>query len=168
MSRPVTDFSGASLYLDTMILYALLRALDPAVQHLFARIEAGELLAHTTVLTFDELTYRMLLALIQDHYGRSPLERLRREEAKMIGEFYPPLAPHLARLRAFPNLRLVDVMASDLAIMDDTILQYHLRPRDALHLAAMQRCDCFDLVSHDSDFDRVPMISRYTLAARLS
>ena len=44
-------------------------------------------------------------------------------------------------------------------------LQYHLRPRDALHLAAMQKCGCFDLLSHDPDFDRVPMISRYTLAA---
>ena len=40
---------------------------------------------------------------------------------------------------------------------------YHLRPRDALHLAAMQKCGCFDLVSHDADLDRVPMVRRYTL-----
>jgi predicted nucleic acid-binding protein len=164
VSRPLTDFTGDTLYLDTMIPYALLRGIDPAAQRLFARIEAGELLAYTSVLTFDELTYRMMLALIQDHYGSSPLEQLRREEAKMIGEFYPRLAPHLARLRAFPNLRLVDVTASDLGVMDDAILQYHLRPRDALHLAAMQKCGCFDLLSHDPDFDRVPMICRYTLA----
>lgn len=84
MSRPLTDFTGDALYLDTMIPYALLRGIDPAVQSLFARIEAGEPVAYTSVLTFDELTYRMLLALIQDHYGRSPLEHLRREEAKRL------------------------------------------------------------------------------------
>jgi predicted nucleic acid-binding protein len=56
----------------------------------------------------------------------------------MITEFYPQLAPHLAQLRTFPNLVLVDVTPSDLEVMDDGIRQYHLRPRDALHLAAMQ------------------------------
>ena len=40
---------------------------------------------------------------------------------------------------------------------------YLLRPRDALHLAAMQKCDCFDVVSQDSDLDRVPHIRRYVL-----
>jgi predicted nucleic acid-binding protein len=38
-----------------------------------------------------------------------------------------------------------------------------LRPRDALHLAAMEKCGCFNLVSQDSDFDHVPSIQRYTL-----
>jgi predicted nucleic acid-binding protein len=163
MSKPLADFTGDILYLDTMIPYALLRGIDPAAQALFACIEAGELLAHTSVLTFDELTYRLLLAFIRDHYGGSPLERLRYEEEKMIAEFYPLLAPHLGRLRAFPNLFLVNVTAYDLDIMDDAILRYHIRPRDALHLAAMQKCGCFNLVSHDPDFDRVPMIQRYTL-----
>lgn len=81
----------------------------------------------------------------------------------MIAEFYPQLVPHLSRLRTFPNLFLVDVTASDLDVMNDAMLQYHLRPRDALHLAAMQKCECFNLASQDSDFDRVPMVQRYTL-----
>jgi predicted nucleic acid-binding protein len=47
--------------------------------------------------------------------------------------------------------------------MDEGMRLYHLRPRDALHLAAMQKCGCFDLVSQDGDFDRVPMVRWYTL-----
>jgi predicted nucleic acid-binding protein len=163
MSQPLTDFIGSDLYLDTMIPYALLRGIDPAARTLFAQIEAGELKAHTSVLTFDELVYRMLLALIRDRYGSSPLERLRENEVQMISEFYPKIAPPLAQLRAFPNLSLVDVTPSDLEVMDEGIRLYHLRPRDALHLAAMQKCGCFDLLSHDPDFDRVPMVQRYTL-----
>lgn len=81
----------------------------------------------------------------------------------MISEFYPQIAPRLARLRAFPNLSLVGITSSDLEMMDEGMSQYHLRPRDALHLAAMQKCGCFDLLSHDSDFDRVPRVQRYIL-----
>ena len=163
MSELITSFTGSTLYLDTMIPYALLRGLDPAARDLFARIEAAKLQAYTSVLTFDELAYRMLLALIRDHHGGSPLEQLRDNEAQMIAQFYPQLAPHLARLRAFPNLFLVDVTSSDLAVMDEAMSQYHIRPRDALHLAAMQKCGCLSLVSHDPDFDRVPQVHRYTL-----
>ena len=168
MIKPVADFTGDALYLDTMIPYALLRGIEQAAQALFARIQAGELLAYTSVLTFDELAYRLLLALIRDRYGGSPLERLRDREEEMIAEFYPRLAPHLTRLHNFPNLFLVEVTASDLEVMNDAILQYHLRPRDALHLAAMQACGCFDLVSQDADFDRVPMVRRYTLTAQIA
>ena len=163
MSTSLASFAGTRIYLDTMIPYALLRGIDPAARTLFARIESGEIAAYTSVLTFDELAYRMLLALIRDRYGGSPLDRLRADEAAMIAEFYPQVAPHLTRLRTFPNLSLIDITALDLESMDSAIQQYHLRPRDALHLAAMQKVKCFDLVSHDTDFDRVPMVRRYTL-----
>jgi predicted nucleic acid-binding protein len=163
MSELLTSFTGSTLYLDTMIPYALLRGLDPAARDLFAPIESAELQGYTSVLTFDELAYRMLLALIRDHYDGSPFERLRDNEAQMIAQFYSRIAPHLAHLRAFPNLFLVDVTSSDLAVMDRVMRQYHIRPRDALHLAAMQKCGCLNLVSHDPDFDRVPQLRRYTL-----
>jgi predicted nucleic acid-binding protein len=163
MSQPVADFTGDVIYLDTTVPYALLRGIDPAVRELFSRIEVGEMRAFTSVLTFDELIYRMLLALIRDRYDGSPLDKLRDQEPKMIAEFYPRLAPHLVRLRAFPNLSVIDATSSDLEVMDEAKRLYHLRPRDALHLAAMQKCGCFDLLSQDPDFDRVPKVRRYTL-----
>ncbi|MGQ9586084.1 MAG: type II toxin-antitoxin system VapC family toxin [Anaerolineae bacterium] len=163
MSEPLTAFSGDTLYLDTTVLYALLRGIEPGARSLFARIETGELRAYTSVLTFDELTYRMFLALIHDRYGPSPLDRLRDQERQLIEELYPRLAPHLHQLRTFPNLNLVEVAPPDLEAMDEAMLTYYLRPRDALHLAAMQKCRCLDLVSHDPDFDHVPAVRRYTL-----
>ena len=163
MSVSLAEFRGTTLYLDTMIPYALLRNIEPVAAELFERIKAGELYGYTSVLTFDELTYRLLLALVRKRYGGAPLSHLRDRKAEMIGEFYPQLAPALARLRAFPNLTLVDVTVADLTRMSDNIGAYHLLPRDALHLSAMQACGCFDLVSHDADFDRVPMVQRYTL-----
>lgn len=81
----------------------------------------------------------------------------------MIAEFYPQIAPSLAQLRDFPNLTILGVSAADLQAMDEVILNYHLRPRDALHLATMQKCNCFNIISEDSDFDQVSIVTRYTL-----
>lgn len=163
MSRHIADFRGDIVYLDTMIPYALLRGIDPEAKFVFSRIQEGELKAYTSVLTFDELAYRLMLALIKDRYGGSPLDKMRQEEKEMIRQFYPVIAPQLMRLEHFPNLSILDLTTSDIQAMNDAILQHHIKPRDALHLACMQKCGCFNLLSHDEDFDRVPAVQRYTL-----
>jgi len=163
MSTSLTEFQGTMLYLDTMVPYALLRNIEPAATVLFERIKGGEIQAYTSVLTFDELAYRALLALVRDRYAGSPLDHLRERKVEILREFYPEIAPVLARLRAFPNLTLVDVGVADLARLDENMAVYQMLPRDALHLAAMDKCGCFDLVSHDADFDRVPVVRRYVL-----
>jgi predicted nucleic acid-binding protein len=90
MSRPLVEFDGPALYLDTMVLFTYLRGNDPLLQDFFARIRTGGFSAYTSVLTFDELTYRLVLALIREQYGGSPLTHLRNDEAKLVTEFYHP------------------------------------------------------------------------------
>jgi predicted nucleic acid-binding protein len=119
--------------------------------------------AFTSVLTFDELAYRVLLAYIRDKYAGSPLDHLRQNEAKLIAEFYPSISPVLQRWHMFPNLVIVDVTAADILEMHRNILEYRLRPRDALHLATMRRAGCIQIVSHDGGFDEVPEISRFSI-----
>jgi predicted nucleic acid-binding protein len=101
------------------------------------------------------------IALIRDRYPGSPLDQLRQQEEKLIATLYPHLSPTLDQLRHFPNLLWLDVTAADLAGMSHAMLNYHVRPRDALHLTAMQKCGCFDVVSQDADFDRIPVLRRY-------
>ena len=163
MSLTLSRFTGRTICLDTMLPYALLRGVDPAAEGFFARIEKGTLFAYTSALTFDELAYRFLLALIKDRYGGSPLDRLRAYEERLITEFAPIVSPELHRLRNFPHLTVVDVTAFDVDLMNQAMTQYAIRPRDALHFAAMQRITCFDLASHDQHFDRIPQVRRYTL-----
>ncbi len=163
MTRPLNAFTGNVIYLDTMLPYLLLRSIDESVRPLFKRIERGELRAYTSVLTFDELAYRLLLAFIKDRYGGSPLERLRAEEERMLTEFAPRVISFLEQVRAYASLTVLDVLATDLDAMNQAMTQYRLRPRDALHYAAMQRVSCLDLASNDSHYDRVPAIRRYTL-----
>jgi predicted nucleic acid-binding protein len=103
--------------------------------------------------------------------AQEPLERILERIDAIIQELqdlrqsvlYPRLAPHLERLRTFPDLYLVDVTPSDLSVMDEAMRRYPLRPCDALHLAAMRKSSCVRLVSGDPDSDRVPERTRYTL-----
>ena len=78
MSRSLISFSGTAIYLDTMVFYALVRNIEPdAVKALFRRIERAQITAFTSVLTFDELAYRLLLALIRDRHEGHPVDHLR-------------------------------------------------------------------------------------------
>ena len=112
-------------------------------------------------MTFDELAYRLLLAVIRDKYSGSPLDRLRDDEPTMLGDFYPAILPPLRLLRRFPNLRLIDVTPDDAEAMFDMMQHYTLRPRDALHVAAMQKVGCEAIASNDPHFDRVPQLRRF-------
>ena len=162
MAAPLSSFTGNTIYIDTMIPYMLLRGIAEA-QPFFERLERGEVSAYTSVLTFDELGYRLILALVKDHYEGSPLELLRDQEEKMLAEFAPTVSSLLKRLRAYTNLTVLDVLVSDLDVMDEVMSQYHLGPRDALHYAAMQRVGCLSLASNDPDFDHIPVLKRYTI-----
>lgn len=164
MSEPASQLaSGSRIYVDTMIFYDHLRATEPATIDFFDRIKLGDLWAFTSVLTFDELAYRVLLAYIRDKYAGSPLDHLRQNETQMIAEFYPSISPVLRRWHTFPNLVIVDVTAADIVEMHRNILEFRLRPRDALHLTTMRRAGCLQIVSHDSGFDRVPEIGRFSI-----
>lgn len=162
MVASLASFSGTLIYVDTMLPYMLLRGADNSVAQFWERIEQGELNAYTSALTFDELAYRLLLAFVKDKYDGSPLDRLRSEEMKIIAEFAPQVTDLLQSMRTFPNLTVLDVYSADINVMCQTMSAYQLRPRDAVHFAAMERIGCFDIASNDPHFDRVSRIRRYS------
>jgi len=103
-------------------------------QRFFSRIESGEILACTSVLSFDELAYCLILALIKDKYGGSPLEHLRAGETDMLKEFAPAVIPRLQSLQAFPNLAVTEIIPRDINAMYRNMIDYPLRqfPRISL------------------------------------
>ncbi|WP_084503058.1 type II toxin-antitoxin system VapC family toxin [Desulfatirhabdium butyrativorans] len=58
-------------------------------------------------------------------------------------------------------MTLVGVESDDSEGVLANILQYSLLPRDALHLTIMQRLGITQVVSDDTDFDRVTAIERH-------
>lgn len=117
MSKTISQFSERALYIDTMIFYLLLREKGSAAEPLFHRIQSGEIQAYTSVLTFDELAYRLLLARVRDTYGGSPLDRLRQNEQKLLAEFSPEIELALTQLQSLSNLTLLEFTPTDLIAM---------------------------------------------------
>ena len=163
MALKFADLNEKAVYLDTTAFYQLLRGLSADAVALFDAIENERVAAYSSVLAFDEVAYRMVLALIRDKYDKSPLDRLRQSKRQMMTEFYPQVESRLRLFYGLPHLTVLPVTSGDLDAMHHNIRQYGCLPRDALHLAAMQKVGCLHLVSQDSDFDHIPGITRYTL-----
>ena len=156
--------SGGSVYVDTNVLYMYLRADPthlPTIRAFLRRVVRGEAAAFVSVPVMDELFYRLLLTRVKETTGRNPLEVLREDLAGTIAAHGRTIEMAIRRFMALPHLNLVGVEATDGNRMLDNILTFSLLPRDALHVAIMQRLGLTAIASDDADFDRVKGLERH-------
>ena len=85
----------------------------------------------------DELFYRLLLARVKDRASRNPLDILREDRAGALTAHGEAIGESIRRLVALP--------------------------RDALHVALVQRLELQAMASDDRDFDRVEGLERHWL-----
>jgi predicted nucleic acid-binding protein len=157
------ELSFGQVYIDTNILYMYLRADPehlPIIKAFLKRVIAGEIAAYIGVPVLDELFYRLLLARVKDSTGQNPLNSLRQDLVGVLEDHAEPIRDTIQQFLSLPNINVVGVEATDGDSMMANILTYKLLPRDALHLAIMQRLDLNVVASDDTDFDRVAGFSR--------
>lgn len=158
------EVTAGSIYVDVNVFYMYLRR-DPAhlptIRTFLRRMVRGILEVHTAVLTFDELFYRLLLAKVREEYGCHPIEVLREGLTEPIARCAGPISSALRRMARFPHLHRVGVEETDFEAMLRNITDFLLLPRDALHIAVMQRLGLKAMASDDADFDRVPWLERH-------
>ncbi|MGC8850133.1 MAG: type II toxin-antitoxin system VapC family toxin [Candidatus Bathyarchaeia archaeon] len=65
--------------------------------------------------------------------------------------------------RLMPLLEVVPIEYTDYDIMKKTMMNYGLKPSDALNIASMNKAEVQHIVSEDSEFDKVPWIRRIWL-----
>lgn len=106
-------------------------------------------------MKLDELFYRLLLARIKDVTGRNPLNVLRENLVGALDDHGESIQNAIQQLVSLPNMNVAGVEAGDESRMFQNIVVYKLLPRDALHLAIMQRLGISAIASDDADFDRV-------------
>jgi predicted nucleic acid-binding protein len=154
------------VYVDVNVFYMYLR---PDPEHLSSlrvfleRVTNGDITAYTSVLTMDELFYRFLLARIKDTYERNPLDVLREDAEEAIERCSSEIEVALRKLVRLPHLELAPVLKDDFPRMLDNINNFALLPRDALHIAVMQRLGVDEIATDDADFDRVTGLQRHWL-----
>ena len=154
------------VYVDVNVFYMYLRPDPlhlPTIRAFLGRMVQGEIKVYTSILTMDELFYRLLLARVKDIYGRNPLSVLREDTSGALARCGAEIEAALRRLVRLPHLQLVAVVADDFPRMLANITAFGLLPRDALHVAAMQRLGLSEIATDDTDFDRAIWLQRHWL-----
>jgi len=65
--------------------------------------------------------------------------------------------------RLIPLLEIIPIDYGDYDIMKKIMLDYGLKPSDALHIASMNKMGIRHIVSEDKEFDKIPFIERMWL-----
>lgn len=152
------------VYVDANVFYMYLRpdpVYLPMIRRFLGRMVQGDIEAYTSVLTMDELFYRLLLARVKDVYKRNPLNVLREDTSGAIARCGAEIEVALRRLVRLPHLQLTAVLEDDLPQMLASITAFGLLPRDASHVAVMERLGLSEIATDDADFDRVPWLRRH-------
>ncbi len=101
------------------------------------KIAKKEIIAYTSYLTWDEVVH-----IIKKHLGR--------EIAVKKGK----------KLLRFPNLIFIETNDEIINKAQDLITNYNLGPRDAIHIASALTNKINEIISDDSDFDKIKEIKR--------
>jgi len=156
--------TGTSVFLDANVFvysYGGDPKLGDACTDLLERIEFNELQGFISASLFSEVAHRLMTLEACESLGWSYTgiaRRLRRHPAE------------IQKLRGFRQalddivaigVQILAVSSQDILLASDLSLQHGLLSGDALIVAMMQRQGITQLASNDSDFDRVPGITRF-------
>ena len=109
-------------------------------KEILLKIEKGEISAHTSTLTWDEVVWVVGKLLSRDdgiNQGK-----------KLLG---------------FPNLEFMNVDEGILTLAQNLLNKYKLSPRDSIHAASAVSRKIKAVISDDKDFDQVKEITRAPL-----
>jgi predicted nucleic acid-binding protein len=159
MARPLADFRGESIYLDTNILIGLVDAdsvYHSACEVFFQRAldPTQPIQLVTCTLTLDEVVFVLLQELVAKppySVSRSRSQYLQNHPAvvKALMEQLDPLVEAL-----FDLIRWEPVTLADMRQMRREMSATGILPRDAIHLAVMKRLELTAIASDDEGFDR--------------
>ncbi|HET7769896.1 MAG TPA: type II toxin-antitoxin system VapC family toxin [Chloroflexota bacterium] len=166
MAEALSAFSGAAIYLDTMVLFGYLVAESSwhaSSDQFFTRaVEAEPRIALVTAsLTLDELAFNLLQeAVAVPPYGvmRSRSQFLQHRPA-VVRDLTQGLAPIITRVASLLDIQ--PVTGDDGLAMLDGMSRYGLLPRDAIHLAVMRRLGITAIASDDDAFEGIAGITLY-------
>jgi len=159
--------AGEWVFLDANILiyhFGPHPSLGAACNQLVQRIEAQDLLGFTSTHVLGEVAHQLMIveALALPGWSAGKVKKRLRQQ--------PAALQSLARFRTAVELVLqsrllvLTIAPSLLGAAAAISQQCGLLTNDALTVAVMQANGLTKLNSHDTDFDRVPGITRYTPA----
>lgn len=128
------------VYIDSNIfIYGFLDEGEQGKQarSLLKKVSSGKLRGHTSTLTFDEVSWKLLKQLDE------------KQATQAIDAFL-----------TFPSLNFINVDKELIRESAQIMQKHNLLPRDAIHAAACIIQHLKVIISEDKDFDRIKSIRR--------
>ena len=159
MGRPLAEFNGDRIYLDTNVLVGLLdrtSAYHGPCDAFFRRATQANppIRLVTAVLTMDELVFVLLQELLaRDPYGVSQSRsRYLSDHPSVVCDLMQQIAPLCQPLESL--VTWVAVTPDDVWFMQETMTETGMLPRDAIHFAVLSRLGIPAIASDDEIFDQ--------------
>ena len=156
--------TGTSLFVDANVFvydFGPDPVLGPPSKALLNRIETGDLTGYVSAHVFNDVAYRLLTLEACQLFGWPYAgigQRIRRHPAEIQKLVKSRQAlDEIVRI----GVNILPVAAPDILLAGDLSRRHGLLSGDALLLAMMQKNGLSQLASNDSDFDRVPGITRF-------
>src|SRR3989344_4637949 len=124
-------------YIDSNVFIQAILRDDVNSQDVLRKIINNEFEGITSILSWDELVY-VLRKFINSESAIS-------EGKKFL---------------VFPNLKFVDTKKDIILRAQKLIEKYNIRPRDAIHAATALHVGVNEIISEDSDFDKINELKR--------
>ncbi len=164
MPSYLDEFIEGRIYVETNIfLFAALADAKhgPSALRFLERSSGDEVELLTSTLTIDEVSFVALKVKLEEKHDvtRNQVLYLKRnpEVVRALASDVNQIVENVLGLTT-----LVEVGASDVQQMRLYMKEFGLLPRDSIHLAVTHRLGLTRMASNDSDFDRVPWLTRYT------
>lgn len=159
--------TGTEVFLDANALiyhFTSEPAYGAACTRLIERIEQGDLRGYTSAAVVSDAAHRMMTIEAMNQFGWPPsglAARLRKHHVEIAKlSFYQQAIQQVPQL----GIRVWDVKLDFVLTAAKLSRQHELLSGDALIVAVMQANGLANLASNDSDFDRVPGLTRYAPA----
>lgn len=157
-SARIFDFSSAlppTIYWDASFLVHSIH--DRGIWHaecvaFGARLDASETISYVSTLALDETWFTLLQLFIASDYPERSFWRVVNDDHRVTGNYIDRLETITATIYANPKIRVIGVTARAPRLALKNMREFHLLPRDALHLATMRQHRLTSLVTTDADF----------------
>lgn len=174
MGASVFDFDAplpSLLYWDASFL---VHATYPAGRYhrachgFLARLsDALETLSYVSTLALDETIFTLIQLKVTEDHPNQGFWDVYHENPRVILPYLGELRALVERVASDPRIVLVGAEPEEMSVMLDYMDRYAFLPRDALHLATLDRCGGAAIVTTDDDFLPVDDLNIFTCNPRI-
>ena len=127
-----------------------------------ARLLQSQTISYVSTLALDESWFTLLQFMINDDYPDKLFWRIVNDDPSVITDYVDRLEKITEDFYANPQIRVVSISSRAPRRALKNMREFHLLPRDAMHLAAMRQHKIEHIVTTDADFLSVSGISIFT------